>query len=159
MYNQNKYLIDYILSVLNITEHKYATPPYGKFSSGRVKYDLFTITGAICHRGTVKIMQHLIEIIGEESFGKNAFIRDYWGSAIDKKTLKMVKCILSIKFVKERLLTSDAELGAILKTLNKKFDESVAKCLVKELELNETKLYQLDEMYGLNVKQILSVNM
>ena len=74
------------------------------------------------------------------------------------KKLRMIKCILCVKSVKEKLLTDDGELGAVLKKLNDNFEGSIAKYLVNELELTETKLYELDEIYGLNVDAILSVN-
>ena len=71
----------------------------------------------------------------------------------------MVKCILSLKSVKDKLLTDDAELGAVLESLNANFEHSIAKYLVNELELTETRLYELDESYDFDVKQILSANM
>ena len=55
-------------------------------------------------------------------------------------------------------MTDDGELGVVLKKLNDNFEASIAKYLVNELKLTETKLYELDEIYGLNVDAILSVN-
>ena len=171
VYNQNTYLIDYIICVLNITteklaeiiEHKYPTPPDGKYISGRIDYDRMSIVTGIARYGTAHIMQYLKGIIGEDLLGKYIFVKDASGYkvinlAVKIKKLKMIKCILSIKSVKEKLLTDDTELGPALKMLNEKFDESVAKYLVDRLELTETKLYELSEVYSLNVKQILSVN-
>ena len=171
VYNQNKYLIDYIISVLNITKEKMATiighkspaPPYGKFASDRVKYDLRTIVGAISMVGTAKNMKHLANVIGNELLCDHIFVKDGWGwnaikYAIYKKKLQMIKCILSIKPVKEKLLTDDDELGPALKTLSDNFEESVAKYLVNELELNETRLNELDQVYSLNVNKILSLS-
>ena len=169
VYNQNKYLINYIISVLNITKekmsvifkHKCQTPPDGKFIS-RVQYDKFTIVGGVSYYGTVNIMTHLSTILSVDALCEHVFAKDGWGDnalqgAIERKKLKMVKCIVSIKPVKEKLLTDDEKLGAALKTLNGNFEESVAKYLVNELELTETKLYELNEIYDLNVHQILSV--
>ena len=170
LYNQNKYLIDYILSVLNITnekislifDHKYPTPSSNLFTQKRIKYDKFTILGAVAYKGTVNIMEHLPSIISEDILCKNIFAKDAWGDnaiqgAIEKKRLKMVKIVLNIKPVKERLLTNNDELGAVLKTLIANFEESIAKYFVNELELTETRLYELGEMYDLNVNQIVNV--
>ena len=169
--NQNIYLIDYIISLLNITkekisailEHKYPAPPSDKFGNLRAKYDKMPIIGGIAFDGTVDVMKHLCGIIGEDLFCKHVFVKDGWGDtaivgAVEKKKLAMVKCILSIKPVKEKLLADDSELGAVLEVLNRNFEDSVAKYLVNELDLTETKLYELNEMYSFDVKQILSVN-
>ena len=109
------------------------------------------------------MMHHLLDMVGDESFCKNIFVKDAWGdnaiqAAVLRKKLKMVKCIVDVKSIKEKLLTDDHELGVVLNKLNEHFDQHVAKYLLNQLELTETKLSELQGMYALNVEQILSVN-
>ena len=104
------------------------------------KYDSFTIVGALSY-----FDEHLLGIVGEDVLSTNIFVKDGWGDnaiqgAIEKKKLKMVKCILNVKSVKEKLLTDDTELGVALKTLNSNFEELIAKYLVNELEIDRNKI-------------------
>ena len=168
--NRNIYLIDYVLSILNITKEKLAqvlahtcSESHGDFDQGsQTAYRNFTIVGIMAFDGNVDTMKHLINIIDEDTFCDAVFMRDGWGDnaiqgALESSSFNVIKCILSTKIIKEKLMKDDNKLVSVLKSLNAKFIPDIAKYIAKELELTETKLRGLSSWHTLNVDWILSV--
>ena len=146
-YNRNEYLIDYMLSCLDLSAdklikimyHQCPAPTY-TVTGGSVKYHrLPFIHGLVHESSSIKILKKLHEIIGDTEFITQVFrIDDYNHNAVEKAVkdhkLSMIKHLLSFKEIKDKTCNDNEliwRLTYILFALCQSMD--IRKCVVTEL--------------------------
>ena len=134
----------------------------GEFGKNARLFGNYTIIGMIAYQRTVDDIKYVLSIVGDEAFCDGVLLRDAWEDnaiegAIEKKDLNMVKAIFSVKCVTQRFMDDKDDLHSMLNKLSSHFDESVAKYIIKELDLTESKLSEIKEYKDLDINQILTV--
>eukprot|EP00484_Ammonia_sp_Unknown_P023369 CAMPEP_0197050182 /NCGR_PEP_ID=MMETSP1384-20130603/25138_1 /TAXON_ID=29189 /ORGANISM="Ammonia sp." /LENGTH=142 /DNA_ID=CAMNT_0042482553 /DNA_START=42 /DNA_END=470 /DNA_ORIENTATION=+ len=136
------------------------------FAAGSPLYHKFSIVGVCVFFNTLESLKKLRQITGHKVFGDGVFAvkgnMNSNGNALHRAVLQnkvdMMKYMLYDRRVKQRLLSDDEELYALLHQLETRQNqnEQMNACVVRALELNEERLNALKTKYkNLNVESLL----
>merc|ERR1719384_2401150 len=83
VWNKNKYIIDYLLSVLNLSKeklHQMMSYKCSKPNPNSLPYHKLGILDEVVNRSTFNALKTLVSFIGEQSFIDNIFINNDWNT-------------------------------------------------------------------------------
>eukprot|EP01083_Nonionella_stella_P104191 298291_1 len=156
VYCKNRRLIDDVLRRLDVSKSKlieclaYVYPqPTQTFHEWAHHYHRTNIIGRTIRFNTVDGLKMLISKIGEEAFVNQIFRTDDYDKngieyAISEDRLEIIEFVMKIEPIKQKCINDKDALYRIVKQMDKRYNQNAAQLMVKALELNETKLKQLN---------------
>ena len=116
----------------------------------------------VVFQSNVEDLKYVLSVVGEQVFCQCVFLKDAWNDnaihgAIESGKLDMIKVMFDIEEIKRKCKDDQDELHSIVAKVNTNFKISIAKYIVKELDLNETKLNELKEYKHFDTTKIVSV--
>merc|ERR1712228_170671 len=141
----NVKIVDLVLRKLNITNDK-------MIEFVNYKDDKKNIVGQVIYHRTLNILKKLFEEIGQLAFIKNVLISDgmYNRNALEyaimKKKIDIIQYLFSFDDIQKEYATNkDLIWRCVWYMSGGNYDESVASYLMKEFNLNEEKLRELQK--------------
>ena len=134
----------------------------GNYGSGAYLFEYYSIINNVVRNVGVENLSELRSFIGYETFYDGVFLKDAWnenaiGGAISQKKLKALKFLLNIDKIKQSCQNDKDKLHGIVTALCKHLNEPIAKYLIYELELTETRINELIEYKYFDATKILTL--
>ena len=154
VFNSNQELMQYVLSVLQITKEKvcetlsYKCPKQPGFTSddGAHAYHMLNILVRVSYWGTFAHLERLVAFLGKEAFVENVFNLNGWNfdvmkSALRAKRMNVIEYVLSFEAVRNKYLSDGTLLFRLVTSLNQIIEETeIVKYVIDAIGLTTDKL-------------------
>merc|ERR1712228_375234 len=154
--NTNDEIVDEALTKLRLTKeiiskyfnYDYPAEPEKEFSSYAADYQNERIIGQVVKYRGLSRLQKLSNMILEKKFVEGTLMSDGNNKnaveyAIYEKKIDVIKFLMSFNEIKQEYVSNKGLLWRCIYWINERYDESVASYLMKELDLTEDKLKDL----------------
>jgi len=169
----NKKIIQYVIDQLltpsisdtlsKLVSERYSDGVNRKYAQGCFSWQYYAILSMLVFNREVDNLELLDKTINnEDAFCNGIFCKDGWNdnainAGIEQKKLASIQYIFDKDRIKQRLIDDKDELHGVMVKLNGHFDESIAKTIVKSLDLTKDKINELKEHKEFDTTQILRV--